>query len=274
MTIADNLQGLIASKEAIRQAIIAKGVDVPESSKLDSFPEYIMQIASGSGPTGDGTLADLKLALATDDPTKYYPIGSEIADKWDGSDNPLIVAHKLDSSNNALYGGVEGLIMVRKYATNYATNFNELPGMGFDSGPVGEYLRRDYLDKCSDELKPLLAEFTTKYQGFSISSSSKSKWFPMEAIELCATSYGVPGSSVGITWDYWKKQTGLSTPDKDGTANSGRKAYLPNGTAVSYWLRSSSTMSDTFISTTGATEGDDGSMAENYIYPFCVVAKS
>lgn len=53
MSVATDLQSVIDAKEAIRQAIIAKGVDVPAEAKLDTYHTYIDQISSA--PEGDGT---------------------------------------------------------------------------------------------------------------------------------------------------------------------------------------------------------------------------
>lgn len=53
MSVATDLQSVIDAKEVIRQAIIAKGVDVPAEAKLDTYHTYIDQISSA--PEGDGT---------------------------------------------------------------------------------------------------------------------------------------------------------------------------------------------------------------------------
>lgn len=49
MTIASDLTRIKDAKVAIRQAIIDKGVEVPETEKLDTYYSYIDQISdSGS----------------------------------------------------------------------------------------------------------------------------------------------------------------------------------------------------------------------------------
>lgn len=47
MTIATNLQRIIDAKAAIRAAIQEKGVEIPDSEKLDAYHEYIDQITGG-----------------------------------------------------------------------------------------------------------------------------------------------------------------------------------------------------------------------------------
>lgn len=48
MTIATELQRIIDAKAAIKAAIIEKGVDVPDTEKLDVYHEYIDQITGGA----------------------------------------------------------------------------------------------------------------------------------------------------------------------------------------------------------------------------------
>src|SRR5690554_6014942 len=49
-TIAENLQGIIDSKEDIRLSIVNKGVSVPTTTKLSELPAKI-DLISGSTPT-------------------------------------------------------------------------------------------------------------------------------------------------------------------------------------------------------------------------------
>lgn len=61
MAYQEELQQLVGAKESMRQSIIAKGVDVPESAKIEEYPEYIAQI------TGDSSIPDLSKVLTKDD---------------------------------------------------------------------------------------------------------------------------------------------------------------------------------------------------------------
>lgn len=47
-TTADKLNGILNSKEAIRQAIISKGIDVPPSTVFADYASLILQIQSSS----------------------------------------------------------------------------------------------------------------------------------------------------------------------------------------------------------------------------------
>jgi hypothetical protein len=56
-TTAVKLQAALDSKEAIRQAIIAKEVEVPPETPLSQYPDKIAEIEGGGGvvrlPTGE-----------------------------------------------------------------------------------------------------------------------------------------------------------------------------------------------------------------------------
>lgn len=56
MNITENLNRLIQAKSDIRSAIMAKGVNVPETDHLDAYPPYIRQISGEGGmDTSDAT---------------------------------------------------------------------------------------------------------------------------------------------------------------------------------------------------------------------------
>ena len=53
MSIAEKLQQIISIKEAIRKAIISKGVDCSKKVKFENYPSLISQIIGGETPTPD-----------------------------------------------------------------------------------------------------------------------------------------------------------------------------------------------------------------------------
>ena len=61
-TTADKLSYLMATKEAIRQAIIAKGVDVPQNASFRSYATLISTITTGVD-TSDATATANDIAL-------------------------------------------------------------------------------------------------------------------------------------------------------------------------------------------------------------------
>lgn len=58
-TTADKLNYLIATKEAIRQAIIAKGVSVPQDASFRSYATYISEIIGLDTSDATATAIDI-----------------------------------------------------------------------------------------------------------------------------------------------------------------------------------------------------------------------
>ena len=50
MSIAEKLQQIITIKEAIRKAIISKGIDCSKKVKFENYPSLISQIVGGDTP--------------------------------------------------------------------------------------------------------------------------------------------------------------------------------------------------------------------------------
>jgi surface protein len=81
-TTADKLNKLLETKQAIRQAIITKGVDVGEDTKFADYPSRIAAIQTGSGE-GTGGASDAFFNMRTQNGTNMYGLfchyqGSEL----------------------------------------------------------------------------------------------------------------------------------------------------------------------------------------------------
>lgn len=81
-TTADKLNKILETKQAIRQAIITKGVDVGEDTKFADYPSRIAAIQTGSGE-GTGGASDAFYNLRTDNGTNFSSLfycysGSEL----------------------------------------------------------------------------------------------------------------------------------------------------------------------------------------------------
>ena len=50
--LVPRLNALISEKTAIKNAIVEKGVAVPDTARLEDFPTYIAQIIAGGGLSG------------------------------------------------------------------------------------------------------------------------------------------------------------------------------------------------------------------------------
>lgn len=220
-----------------------------------------------SGPKGDGTFEDLKLALSTDNPEQYYPIGYEFADTYANNSNPLIVAQYLDSSNNSSYGGAEGVILVRKYVDLTTQRFGP-NNKDYPASTIKNFLDTTYLENSSSELKPYISNINIPF----LNSSVDSKWFLMSATEVCAVGLGTNIVVEGIMWDLWKQRTGLSSPSNN--ANSGRIMRNINTSPINVWLRSNGYSSTyaAIISTNGTLMHEDKYTSGYGVLPACFIS--
>lgn len=250
----------------MRQSIINKGVEVPEDVMIEDLPEYIAQIGTGeSWDPENPTLEGLKYAINND---IDVAVGTEIPDTYDGNDNPLIVAQKLDSSNNSAYDGALGVILIRKYVEPISQEFGS--SSDYNASVIKNFLDTTCYDNCSDSLKTVAADINIPYYNGSSMTTVTGKLFPMSAYEVCNQGNN---DTEGIMWDLWKQKTGLSSPDAMSANNSGRIMRDRDGTARNVWLRtrySSSRVCNVY------TGGSVGTTTLNYnfgVLPACFIAK-
>lgn len=229
------------------------------------------------------TLEGLKTAIDSGN-LDAVEIGTEIPDQWDGNDNPLIVAQYLDSSNNSSYGGAEGVILIRKYATN----LNQIYGSSSDNyatSTLGTFLNTTYLNSCSESLKSILSNLPVPYVSRTSLTSTNVKVFAMSLTEVYGdrTSDSAPDQAEGIVWDYWKQNTGLTAATNNNT--TGRIVKLTNNSGANalWWLRTRGiafsgpvAASDYawIVSNAGALGTEYGLNTGFSVLPACFVAKS
>lgn len=91
MSYQTELDRIVAAKAAMRESIIAKGVEVPENAKLATYPQYIAEIANSTDPeipdlsqpldeAGYNKLSNIvKAGLASE----YLNLGDEILVPYD-----------------------------------------------------------------------------------------------------------------------------------------------------------------------------------------------
>lgn len=263
-TIAEELTELISNKELIRQAIISKGVDVPESELIDTYAGYIDQIITSSPwDPASPTLEGLKYAIDND---IEIPVGTEIPDTYDAQNNPLIVAQKLDSSNNSSYGGAVGTILIRKYATSVTHVWGQ--DANYSTSEIHSYLNSGYVNNCSNSLRTLVSQINVPYFDGTAVKSLVATFFLMSCTELLAPD---SPSSLGIPFDYWKLKTNITTPTY--AANSGRIVANSSGVGEICWLRSyADSRNIRTLVQSGAISGTSPTVAYS-ILPACFIAK-
>lgn len=121
MTLADDVKSMYKHTKDVYDSLELLGATLPEDKNLENLASAFESVPmSGGWDPENPTLESLKYALDND---LEIPIGTEITDTYDGHDNPLIVAQRLDSTNNSSYGGAEGVILVRKYVEPTVYNF-------------------------------------------------------------------------------------------------------------------------------------------------------
>lgn len=233
-TIAEELAELRATKAAIRQAIIEKGVDVPESELIDTYHDYIDLIGADWLPEpGVYDLPNLKKALNTGNPAKYFPVGTEVSDTWSGQPYPLIVAS---------YGNIElatgeirlGVWLVRK---NCTADEGAVGTADYAQSGIQSWLDGAYASACSQELQSLVATIkvvTQKPQSASTSILNTKYFFP--SLQQLGGNTGLdsmPAQNIeGEAWEYF------SNPETTGNANDRRIFKTIGGVAKACWTRS------------------------------------
>lgn len=255
-------------------AVDEMGGDIPPNKNLANLPEGIASIPTG--PAVPKSLEQLKEMINRG---REIAVGSEISDTWNGSSNPLIVAQKLDSSNNASYGGAIGYILVRKYVDPNNKQIIASP-VTYEQSDVPNYLNNAYFNSCSNELKKILSSITISIvdKNWSINNLSDQKFFLMSVTELYGveelTSVTTNNKTVGIPFEYWKSKTGLSSPSS--SANQGRIVYTSTNTVARTWTRSNTGWGSSTFKYLGADGGiydTQPNASTNGFLPACFIGK-
>lgn len=222
--------------------------------------------ASGSSPSS-ASLTTLKSALADGTAKDKFPAGTEIPDTYAGNDNPLIVAQYLDSTNNSSYNGAEGVILVRKYIEPVSQVFGS--SVDYTISQLAHLLNVEYLNNCSDELKGLISLIDIPYYDGSTMTNQTARWFSMSDAEVMSNK---AQAVEGIGWQYWKSQTGLSSPDN--AVNGGRILKNRDGTAQNVWLRSRYSSSYMCVVGTDGSVLYTSSSNSRGVLPACFISKN
>lgn len=220
------------------------------------------------------TLEGLKAAYDSGAPWLEYPVGTVIPDKWNGYDNPLIVAQYLDPNfedGNAMhsYNDQEGVILVRAYADTNTQTFGTSEVYAYKDSSVRQYLLTTYLDQCSDTVKENISpfEFTAPNLDAGHPDVLEDKWGLMNRKEVLFQDIGD-----GYPWRYWQEKTGLDSASP--LSNSGRIIYTRTGfTSTGTWLRNLNSTGIGTIISAGGGEGGLSATSSRYILPFCFIAK-
>lgn len=196
-------------------------------------------------------------------------IGTEIPDKWNGVDSPLIVGTKqaiMDAN------GVRHLAigLTRKFidtSSIYGANTND--GRSYKTSTILSYLNNDYLDKCSDELKGVVADVTVSWYSnmSSTHGTATGKVHLLSNVEV----YGTGSNGEGYAWELWKNRANITAPNN--SANNGRIVYNSSGVAQQWWLRTMfSTTGDYYMEKTGAVSYTTSGASLGVLPEFWIIA--
>lgn len=217
------------------------------------------------------TITEFAAALKDGTASEKFPVGTELADKWNGEDAPLIVTQYLPETGMG-YSTAVGAICMRKYVnpvskqlTTAYTNYSSLDVVKWLNGS-------EYKDACSDELKGVIGSYISTQAQSTAGSSTLTwagwQWQLMSTYEVMGNDYYL----LGRQWDYWKQKTELTS--KDEGANTGRIPYDKDGNACSAWLRTSRSATQYYtITENGAIGYDSVTGSTPGVWPFCYIPK-
>lgn len=265
MNIAENLTRIIDAKEAIRSAIIEKGVEVPDGELIDTYHNYIDQISNSPDPDNP-TLENLKLALDQGKASEIYPINTEIPDKHGAVSALWVVAH-YGTATLANGNTIDGVYLFRSLIQESRPIGNS---SDYSTSVINSYLQGDYLTACSESFKRVVSEISVPfYLNASTYKPALAKIFLMSATELAGTSNFIEGS----VWSVWAKRGGGSGATN---LNNGRIMRDSTGTAQYYWTRTVGNGGTICVRTDGYTTlSTVNSPGVSYgIVPACFIARS
>lgn len=230
--LRNTLQSMYTNTKSCWNTIDEMGGDTSKPHNIQNLAEAIRSI-----PTGP-SLKGLKRALDKGTAQQDYPIGMELADQWDGKNNPLIIGTyaTVTASDGQKYLAVG---LTRKYMDPTAQKFgSDSSNVNYPESVILPYLNSTYLDKCSDELKSVVS--TVKVPWYDNSSMQQIEGtvhlFSMTEV------YGVGTVEEGEAWEYWKNKTGFTSPSNGNT--TGRQMADSTGASSQWWLRTYSTSSN------------------------------
>ena len=133
-TIADKLTYLSGTKDAIKQAIIAKGVDVSDTDTFRSYADKIEAIQSGGGGGIAGAPSGIKFGYSTFTtvPTELFPYLEAQTDLNYMFDNcrSLTTVPLFNTSNvtnmDFMFSNCNSLTSVPQFDTSNVTNMNSM----------------------------------------------------------------------------------------------------------------------------------------------------
>lgn len=241
MGYQEELQRLVGAKESMRQSIIAKGVDVPESAKIEEYPEYIIQIAGG-GSIPDAPdlskvltkqdLDDIQAIVAAGKASEKFKLGDEFLVSYGSYTMPFEIVGFNDVE---IEGGetVPAINLLAKYTNETNSQWGDSGSTKYSASTLRSSITT-YQGKLDADFVACLAN--TKTQTYSRDGSTDvvyDKLFAPSMAQLGVTDTAYNNASQAAV-------EGPAFAAYQGAANAKRvkKAIDATGTAQNYWTSS------------------------------------
>lgn len=270
MSLEDTVRSLNQNVKEAYTALEESGYYLPEQKNAENLASTIRREFRPPIDPENATLEMIKLALQHNNPASHLPIGTEVADTYDGQSSPLIVAQYLDNTNNSSYGGAVGAICVRKYVEPQLQWSPSKNQPNYINSTIQNYLNTTYFNSCSESAKNLITSTTVPYyDGGVYQSLEGQKWFLMSITEVYG--YNLLGATEGIVWKYWDNKTGVGYPSN--LADAGRVLTDRSGQPLGVWLRSRGERENAaWIWTDGSISNSSTDFTRG-ILPACFISK-
>lgn len=237
MSVSQDLSTLLSNKNSIKEAIIGKSVEVPDTELISTYAEYIDKIGSGNYDPSNPTLEGLKSALDAGDYTAFPP-NTLIPDKYGDTDINWVVGHygtatmSDGSTKEGVYLFSDKIITRQAFGTN--GHYNQ--------STINTWLNNTFLPACSETIQNLVGEISVT--GSDAAHSVNAKVWLMSAGEIMGEAPSTSNGG-GVAWDAWKIRTGLSSPSTSN--NTGRVMKESSGSVYYWWTRSFEFGSDVWL---------------------------
>lgn len=275
MTIASNLQRIVDAKAAIRAAIQDRGVEIPDTEKLDAYHEYIDQITGGGGQAvfepdlsqvqNAAQLDNLQNIIDAGKAQEYLNLGDELLISYDNTTMPMQVVGFTDATVQK--EGEDVIVPAIQLGMKYCATGTTAWGTGrstYSASAPRAQINNTIKPKFSEDFLNCLGK--TKVQSYVPNNDVDvvyDELFIPSLVELgqSASWYGAYAVE-GYTFQYYQG------------ADSSKLIKNVFGTTSSqgYWTRSSATNSETefYVSHKGIVQGQSLIYVASYpIAAFC-----
>ncbi len=233
MSVADKIISIKSHIQAAYDAVEEMGGEIPAQKNLANLALAVEGIVTGPDPDNP-TLENLKIALKTGHPEKYYPVGTKILDKqsaWTIASFETAIAE----DDRSVFGAYLMQSVTSALVMNYSGLYNP-----YSDSKLQTYLEgSDFLDTLSDTLKSLAT--TIKIASYQMRTqellSIPAKFFAPSRAELNMTELAIyaPPVEEGSAWQFFSNAN-----YSDAEIRENRIVRNTSNAPIIYWTRTGS----------------------------------